>query len=204
MLPPNVHTPLININCWDILQSSSGRQVPQLTPLQTSDCWLITLSSAVTRRLLMDLPEPIGCPARLWKLLIGSQLTLAAAEQLENNLRVFTSLRNFKLPLDHRAWNPKAEVDREKFNWSYFSQWSSCFADISQFQSDPCVNNKHKILSIAGGFWVSLIVVFMMFFPSSGDISVITLELSNMQDRLDAVWSDRLWQSLSRTGDGSI
>ena len=198
MLPPNVHTPLININCWDILQSWCGRQAGQVTP--TPDLWLMSLAL----RVLMDLPEPIGCPASLWKLLIGCQLTLAAAEQLENNLRVFTSLRNFKLPVDHRAWSPRAEVDREKFNWSYFSRRSSCYKDISQFQSDPCVNNNHKILFIAGGFWVSLIVVFVMFFPCSGDISVITLELSNMQDRLDAVWSDRLWQSLARTGDGAI
>ena len=152
----------------------------------------------------MDLPEPIGCPAILWKLLIGCQLTLAAKEQLENNLRVLTSLRNFKLPVDHLAWNPRAGVDGEKFNWSYFSQRSSCYEDISQFQSDPYVNNNHEILSIAGGFWVSLIAVSVMFFPCSGDISVRTLELRNMQEEFDEVWPDRLWQSLSSTGDGSI
>ena len=114
-----------------------------------------------------------------------STKSCTAAEQLENNSRVFTSLRNFKLPLDHRARNPRAEVDREKFNWSNFSQRSSCWKDISHFQSDSCVKNNHKILSIAGGFWVSLIVGFVMFFPCSGDISVITLALRNMQ-----VWSD--------------
>ena len=199
MLPPNVHTPLININCWDILQPSDGRQDPQLTPLTSP-----VIDKSLALSVLMDLPEPIGCPAILWKLLIGCQLTLAAKEQLENNLRVLTSLRNFKLPVDHLAWNPRAGVDGEKFNWSYFSQRSSCYEDISQFQSDPYVNNNHEILSIAGGFWVSLIAVSVMFFPCSGDISVITLELANMQDRLDAVWSDRLWQKLSRTGDGSI
>ena len=65
------------------------------------------------------------------------------------------------------------------------------FKDISHFQSDPSVNNNHKTLSIAGGFWVSLIAVSLMFFPCSGDISVRTLELRNMQEEFDEVWSDR-------------